>query len=359
MQAIAVQRGENRPVVVETERPDPAAGEALVRTLRVGVDGTDHEVVAGNYGGPPGGDDHIVLGHEAVGVVEDSGDTRFSPGDIVVPTVRRPPNGENEYFRRGEADMAPEGEYHERGIVGKHGFMAEYFTSPEEHLVSIPESITEIGFLVEPLSVAEKALELATASRSSFTWEPESAFVLGNGSLGLLTLAMLRERSEFDRLYCLGRRDRPDPTIDIIEELGATYVDSRETPVSEVAAVHEPIDFIFEATGYAKHPFETIEALAPNGVGALLGVPEPWEFEIDGGTLHKEFVLHNKALVGSVNSNVRHFEAAAETLADLPEWFLDSLVTGVYDLEEFAAAFDDDDTTIKTAVQFSAYEERR
>ena len=358
MQAIAVQRGENRPVVVETERPDPAAGEALVRTLRVGVDGTDHEVVAGNYGGPPGGDDHIVLGHEAVGVVEDSGDTRFSPGDIVVPTVRRPPNGENEYFRRGEADMAPEGEYHERGIVGKHGFMAEYFTSPEEHLVSIPESITEIGFLVEPLSVAEKALELATASRSSFTWEPESAFVLGNGSLGLLTLAMLRERSEFDRLYCLGRRDRPDPTIDIIEELGATYVDSRETPVSEVAAVHEPIDFIFEATGYAKHPFETIEALAPNGVGALLGVPEPWEFEIDGGTLHKEFVLHNKALVGSVNSGYEHFQAAVDSLSRFSETFLDDLVTGVHGLDDFEAAFADDDTTIKTAVEFSAYEER-
>jgi threonine dehydrogenase-like Zn-dependent dehydrogenase len=359
MQAIAVENGDDRPVVVEVERPDPAPGEALVRTLRVGVDGTDHEVIAGSHGGPPAGDDHLVLGHEAVGVVEDPGDTRFAEGDVVVPTVRRPPNGPNEYFARGEPDMAPEGEYHERGIVGKHGFMAEYFTSPEEHLVSVSPSVAERGFLVEPLSVAEKALELATASRSSFTWEPESAIVLGNGSLGLLTLAMLRERSDFDRLYCLGRRDRPDPTIDIIEDLGATYVDSRETPVSEVADEHEPMDFVFEATGYAKHAFETIEALAPNGVGALLGVPGPWEFEIDGGALHEEFVLHNKALVGSVNSNVRHFEAAAETLGSLPEPFLDALVTGVYDLDGFEAAFDDDDTTIKTAVQFSAYEERR
>jgi threonine dehydrogenase-like Zn-dependent dehydrogenase len=359
MQAIAVERGSSRPVLVDVERPDPAPGEVLVRTLRVGVDGTDHEVIAGSHGGPPAGDDHLVLGHEAVGVVEDPGDTRFAAGDVVVPTVRRPPNGPNEFFRRGEPDMAPEGEYHERGIVGKHGFMAEYFTSPEEHLVSIPASIAERGFLVEPLSVAEKALELATASRSSFAWEPESAIVLGNGSLGLLTLAMLRERADYDRLYCLGRRDRPDPTIDIIEDLGATYVDSRETPVSELATAHEPMDFVFEATGYAKHAFQTIEALAPNGVGALLGVPEPWEFEIDGGALHKEFVLHNKALVGSVNSNVRHFEAAAETLLDLPEWFYNALITGVYDLDSFETAFDDDDTTIKTAVQFSAYEERR
>jgi hypothetical protein len=48
-----------------------------------------------------------------------------------------------------------------------------------------------------------------------------------------------------------------------------------------------------------------------------------------------------------------------DTLAEFPDWFTAALVTGVYDLDEFAAAFEDDDTTIKTAVQFSTYEERR
>ncbi|MGQ4555929.1 alcohol dehydrogenase catalytic domain-containing protein [Halobellus sp. GM3] len=359
MHAIEVERGGSRPVLRERARPEPGAGEALVRTLRVGVDGTDREVIAGGYGDFPSGEDSLVLGHEAVGVVEDAGETRLSPGDVVVPTVRRPPNGPSEYFERGEPDMAPEGDYHERGISGQHGFMAEYFTSPEAFLVRIPEALADVGFLVEPVSVAEKALELAAASRSSFSWKPESALVLGNGSLGLLALALLSASEDYDRLYCLGRRDRPDPTIDVIERLGATYVDSRETPVPDVASACEPMDLVFEATGYAKHAFETIEALAPNGVGALLGVPEPWTFEIDGGALHREFVLHNKALLGSVNSNVRHFEAARESLASLPDWLLDDLVTGVYDVESFEAAFGDDDTTIKTAVQFSAYEERR
>jgi len=358
MQAIAVERGTNRPVVLDVERPDPAPGEALVRTLRVGIDGTDHEVIAGGHGGFPDGEDLLVLGHEAVGVVEDPGDTRFARGDVVVPTVRRPPGEPNAYFERGEEDMAPSGAYRERGIEGAHGFMAEYFTSPEAYLVSVPRSMADVGFLVEPLSVAEKALELAAASRSSFTWEPESALVLGNGSLGLLALALLDEHADYDRLYCLGRRDRPDPTIDVIEGLDATYVDSRETPLSDVDDAYEPMDLIVEATGHAKHAFETIEALAPNGVGALLGVPAPWEFEIDGGALHRELVLHNKALVGSVNSNVRHFEAAAATLGGLPAWFTDAMVSGIYGLDDFEAAFDDDDTTIKTAVQFSAYEER-
>ncbi|GAA0266132.1 glucose 1-dehydrogenase [Halobacterium noricense] len=354
MDAIAVTRDDRTPRVVDLPRPDSAHGEALVRTLRVGVDGTDHEVIAGSHGGFPEGDDHLVLGHEAVGVVEDPNGTHLDAGDVVVPTVRRRPNGANDYFERGEPDMAPGGEYHERGIEGAHGFMAEYFTSPAEFLVEIPAALAERGFLVEPVSISEKAFEHAFASRSAFDWQPETALVLGNGSLGLLTLGMLDADDRFERTYCLGRRDRPDPTIDVIERLGATYVDSRETAVPDIPAGHEPMDFVYEATGYPKHAFETIEALAPNGVGALLGVPEDWAFSVDGGRLHREFVLQNKALVGSVNSGVEHFEAAVDTLQALPEWLFDDLVTGVYDLDDFERAFVDDETTIKTAVQFDS-----
>ena len=356
MKAIAVLSEGDEPVVIEKPRPEPAAGEALVRTLRVGVDGTDHEVIAGGHGGAPAGDDHIVLGHEAVGVVEDPNDTPFDAGDVVVPTVRRPPNGANEYFARGEPDMAPDGEYHERGIVGAHGFMAEYFTSPAEFLVEIPPSLAEWGFLVEPASITEKAVENAFASRSAFHWEPESALVLGNGALGLLTLAMLDPT--FARTYCLGRRERPDPTIDVIESLGATYVNSNETDVPSVPDAHEPMDLVFEATGYAPHAFESIEALAPNGVSALLGVPGDRALEVDAGRLHRELVLHNKALVGNVNSRYEHFETAANSLAGLSRAFLSDLVTGVHALDEFEAAFVDDDTTIKTAVEFDTYEKR-
>ncbi|WP_135820282.1 glucose 1-dehydrogenase [Halostella litorea] len=358
MKAVAVRQGETKPTVVEKPKPEPGPGEALVRTLRVGVDGTDHEVISGAHGGFPAGDDHLVLGHEAVGFVADPNGTDLREGEVVVPTVRRAPDGGNEFFERGEPDMAPEGQYHERGIVGDHGFMAEYFTSPAEYLVSVPPELAELGFLVEPVSITEKALEHAYAARSAFDWHPESAMVLGNGSLGLLTLAMFEHTEGFDRTYCLGRRDRPDPTIEIIEDLGATYVDSRETPVDEVAEAHEGMDLVYEATGYAKHAFQTIEALAPNGVGALLGVPESWEFEVDGGRLHNEFVLHNKALVGSVNSHVGHFESAVDTLQALPDPFLDDLVTGVYGIDDLDRAFDDDDTTIKTAVELAAYEKR-
>ncbi|WP_254524055.1 glucose 1-dehydrogenase [Natrinema caseinilyticum] len=373
MKAIAVEPGAGVPEIVERPVPEPATGDALVRICRVGVDGTDYEVIEGSHGGVPAGDDRLVLGHEAVGVVEDANGTCLEEGEYVVPTVRRPPAGveTNEYFERGEPDMAPEGEYVERGIVGAHGFMAEYVTSPADALVPISEELAPWGFLVEPISISEKALQHARATRSAFDWEPESALVLGNGSLGLLTVAMFTTTLGYDRVYCLGRRDRPDPSIDVIERLGATYIDSRETPVSEIADVYEPMDVIYEATGYAKHAFESIDALAPNGVAALLGVPGDWSFEVDGGHLHRELVLHNKALVGSVNSNRTHFEAATETLAALPNDVLESIVTGIYGLDAVDRAFPEatanvaaaghgsserveDDTPIKTAVELAS-----
>jgi threonine dehydrogenase-like Zn-dependent dehydrogenase len=352
MEAIGVEPGGTRPRVVDVPRPDPEPGEALVRTLRVGVDGTDRGIIAGDHGSLPPGEDLLVLGHEAVGVVETAPETGFERGDVVAPTVRRPPtDGGNEFFERGEADMAPPGATVERGIDGAHGFMSEFFTSPASSLVRVPETLACWGFLVEPVSVVEKALELARASRSSFDWTPQTALVLGNGSLGLLAVAALV--GEFD-VYCLDRRSRPQPGIDIVERLGGTYVDARETPLPAVPDQHEPADLVFEATGYAKHAFQSIEALAPNGVAALLGVPDSWRFEVDGGRLHERLVLSNRALVGSVNSGPRHFRRAVDRIGSFPDWFPASYVSRVVDVDSFFAAFETGDQILKTAVEFDS-----
>ena len=64
----------------------------LVKVLRVGVDGTDREINAAEYGAAPEGYDFLVIGHESFGRVEAVGpNVRFlRPGDYVVATVRRP-----------------------------------------------------------------------------------------------------------------------------------------------------------------------------------------------------------------------------------------------------------------------------
>jgi threonine dehydrogenase-like Zn-dependent dehydrogenase len=64
----------------------------LVKVLRVGVDGTDKEINAAEYGAAPPGYDFLVTGHESFGQVVEVGPqvTEFHPGDYVVATVRRP-----------------------------------------------------------------------------------------------------------------------------------------------------------------------------------------------------------------------------------------------------------------------------
>jgi threonine dehydrogenase-like Zn-dependent dehydrogenase len=349
MDAVAIRRGETAPTVVEKPRPEPAPGEALVRTLRVGVDGTDREVVADSEGRFPAGEDHLVLGHEAVGVVVDGNGTDLSTGTVVAPTVRRPHvGGSNDYFDRGEPEMAPPEAVQERGIHGAHGFMADYFTCPEQYLVPMPDRLSANGFLVEPLSVVQKALEHVRVSRSTFEWRPESALVLGCGSLGLLALATL---DAVERTYCLDRRDRSHPAVELVEQLGARYVDARDTSVADVADAHEPMNLVFEATGHAPHAFAGIEALAPTGALALLGLPSDATFEIDGGQLHRDLVVNNKAVVGSVNAGVDHARAAVDSLAGLSEEFLDEFVTDVHGPDAVDRALAPSESAIKTAVE--------
>jgi threonine dehydrogenase-like Zn-dependent dehydrogenase len=82
MKAIAVFPGKaNSVYLADLKKPlvnDFAEGRGvLVRLLRVGVDGTDKEINAGEYGDAPQNFDFLLVGHESFGIVEEVG--RVSP----------------------------------------------------------------------------------------------------------------------------------------------------------------------------------------------------------------------------------------------------------------------------------------
>jgi threonine dehydrogenase-like Zn-dependent dehydrogenase len=239
--------------------------------------------------------------------------------------------------------MAPPGAFYERGILGAHGYIAEHFTSKPEYLVSVSASRAEYGFFAEPVSIVEKALDQAGAARSAFDWQPSSAFVLRNDNLGLIALARLEMGDEFDRVYCLGRRDRPDPTIEFIEQTGRIYVDSRETALSEVPEVHESADFIFETISYPNHAIDAVSTLGPNGIATFQGIPGDAMFEIDSGAFHSDLV---------VNSRRSPFRAAVKWLTDTPNSGIDDLISGIYGVDEVEQAFADPREAIKTVISF-------
>src|SRR3989454_11138626 len=141
MKAIAVTPGIPNTVHL-TELAVPKVSDVsngrgvLVRVLRVGVDGTDKEINAAEYGAAPKEYDFLIIGHESFGQVEAVGPhvTEFQPGDYVVATVRRP--GSSIYDQIGTYDMTTDDTYFERGINLRHGFLAEYYITPRTSIFS-------------------------------------------------------------------------------------------------------------------------------------------------------------------------------------------------------------------------------
>src|SRR5881396_2470450 len=118
MRAIAIRPADKTVGVIEHPAPSLAGPtEVKVRILDVGVCGTDREICAFDYGTPPAGAAHLVIGHESLGeVVEIGGEVRdVSVGDLVVPTVRRPcPHAVCAPCRNARQDFCMTGEFSER-----------------------------------------------------------------------------------------------------------------------------------------------------------------------------------------------------------------------------------------------------
>jgi len=170
MKAISVFPGKPNSVhVADLPKPSldqvPNGRGVLVKVLRVGVDGTDKEINAAEYGAAPPGFDFLVIGHEGFGQVEAVGPnvTEVKPGDYVVATVRRP--GKSIYDLIGTNDMTSEETYYERGINLRHGFLTEYFVDEEEYIVRVPKGLKHLHVLMEPMSCAAKAMKWLRSSK--------------------------------------------------------------------------------------------------------------------------------------------------------------------------------------------------
>src|SRR5688500_4652917 len=70
MKALTVRPGvAHSAQMLDLPPPDPASGVIRVRGLAVGICGTDIEIIDGDYGEAPPGEERLVLGHESLGEV--------------------------------------------------------------------------------------------------------------------------------------------------------------------------------------------------------------------------------------------------------------------------------------------------
>jgi threonine dehydrogenase-like Zn-dependent dehydrogenase len=349
MKAIAVVPGKANSVHL-AELPQPSVDEipggrgVLVKVLRVGVDGTDKEINAAEYGAPPPGYDFLVLGHEGFGQVEAVGSkvTEVQPGDYVVATVRRP--GGSIYDLIGTNDMTTDDTYFERGINLRHGFLTEYYVDDADFIVKVPRGLREVGVLLEPLTVVEKGIAQAyEIQRRLRVWRPRRAAVMGAGTIGLLATLALRLRGLEVTTFGLARK--PFLNSDLIKALGARYESTADVPIPDGAQKFGPFDLIFEATGYSPVVFDSMQALGKNGVLVLSSVTGgDRRIEVPADKLNLEFVLGNKVMVGTVNANREYFELGvrdmAQAEAEYAGWLGRLLTHPVKGLENYRELFD-------------------
>lgn len=234
-------------LVNDYKKPVPQKGEALVRVTLAGICNTDFEITKG-YMGYVG-----VLGHEAVGVVEEiNDDDKSLLGKRVVAEI-------SYGCKKADCPYCAEKLYrhcpdrHTLGIWRKDGVFAEYFTMPLETLFEVPENVPdEQAVFVEPLAAACEITEQLHIKPM------EKVIVLGDGKLGLITALTLNAQN-----YDVTLVGKHENKLDIAKAQGV------KTKLLSDLKVEKIYDVVVEATGSISG-FETALALTkPRGVLVL------------------------------------------------------------------------------------------
>jgi threonine dehydrogenase-like Zn-dependent dehydrogenase len=342
MKAVAVFPESKEVKLVEHEETDISSPtDVKLRVLEVGICGTDKEICAFDYGTPPKDSPYLLIGHESLSEVVETGAgvSRLKQGDLVVASVRRPcPHETCVACRAGRQDFCFTGDFTERGIKEQHGYLTEFVVDDERYMNVLPARLRDVGVLVEPLTIAEKALTQVWQVQQRLPWEcvpaalkkanaagktQESgslhsvechrALVLGAGPVGLLG-AMALVVAGFDT-YVYSREAATSEKGQLVASVGAKYLSAETHNVEQLAEEIGGIDLVYEAVGASSLAFEVMKFLDTNGVFVFTGVPgRKAPVAVDTDLLMRNLVLRNQVAFGTVNAGRDAFEAAIRDL---------------------------------------------
>ncbi len=306
-----------------SDKPIPKEGEALVRVTLAGICNTDYEITKG-YMGYVG-----ILGHEAVGVVEDvNGADKSLIGKRVVPEISygcKEPNCE--WCAKKLYRHCPN--RHTLGIWRKDGVFAQYFTMPVEVLFEVPENVPDTqAVFVEPLAAALEITEQHHIKPF------EKVVILGDGKLGLITALALNAQNLDVTL--VGKHQNK---LDIAKKQGV------KTVLLNDFAIEKKYDVVVEATGSISG-FETALALTkPRGVLVLKStVAASKEFNL------APIVIDEITVLGS---RCGQFPPALRLLASGKVNFSE-LISATYSIDDAIEAFEKnkEKDTLKVLLKF-------
>ena len=343
MRAVTLEPGKPGSLALqEIDDPAPDPGAVLVRTLAIGVCGTDRELIEGVYGEAPAGRARLVLGHESLGrVIAAPPASGLAAGDFVVGVVRHPDPVPCANCALGEWDMCRNGRYTERGIKQADGFCAERWQADPGFLLKVNPALGIAGVLLEPASVIAKAWEHIERISARSAHAPQRVLVTGAGPVGLMAALMGVQRGL--EVHLLDHNDQgAKPRLS--RALGAQY--TIDFPSLE-------FDLVIECTGSAEIVAQALQRSAPGGIVCLTGLSGSRHGpSIDIAALNQSMVLENRVLFGTVNANLRHYRAAADALAQAERAWLEQIITRRVALGQWQEAYEKRRGDVKTVLLF-------
>ena len=237
--------------------------EALIRVVKSGICNTDLEIING-YAGFEG-----TIGHEFIGVVEESPDAPEMAGKRIVGEINV---GCNECPLCTSGDARHCSKRTVLGIINRDGCHAEFLTLPTRNLVEVPDEISDNeAIFAEPLAAAYGITEQVKITPDT------RVAVIGDGKLGILCAWSLA--LETQKLFLIGKHSN---------KLKAAEKENVEGVLLEnVSKMSRSFDVVVEASG-SESGFETaLDLLKPRGKLVLKstfhGKPkwEAWRVVVD------------------------------------------------------------------------------
>ena len=297
-----VYHGPNRLVYEEVADVSPGPGEIKIHVHAVGICGSDIHGYLGITGRrtPP-----MIMGHEFSGVVEELGGgvSGFKPGDRVTAYPM--------FFcdscvpcRDGNVHLCVNRRF--LGVMDVDGAMADSVCIPAKCCFKLADGVSfEVASLMEPLAVAYRAVHRAGRDRIS----GKSVFLVGTGTIGLLSLACARMHGPARAIVS----DLSDTRLELAKKMGASDVvnPSRRDAAEAVRGLTEGLgaDTAFEAVGAAPTVRQAMAGLRQGGTAVWIGNNKPM-IEIN----MQEIVTRELTVLGTYLYNFEEFKLVVNLL---------------------------------------------
>jgi threonine dehydrogenase-like Zn-dependent dehydrogenase len=300
----AVLLKNNNIYVSEIEKPEAAAGEALIKVRMAAICNTDIELTHGymSFQGIPG--------HEFIGIVEQASD-ESKIGKRVVGEINCVCN-KCKWCKSGMKKHCMNRTV--LGIYKRNGAMAEYMTLPEENLHLVDDSISdEWAIFTEPLAAAFDILEQVHIDPAN------RVLLLGDGKLAQLIAQVICQLSV--RITVVGKHEEK---LSLLRNPGLeTYL------LDDFEIMQYPV--VIDATG-SKDGFNmALQCTEPGGTMILKSTVAD-QISIDISPV----VINEIKIVGS---RCGPFQPALRALRD-KKVTVDNLISKIYPLSQAKEAFE-------------------